>query len=294
MTLQRKAEDQRYPYLYYLWITIVLAILFAFLEPEATQGIPYLQRQIQWLFQVGIALVILINIHVFLQRMVWFNRLNSWVKLTVSGLLGGIIFTPIDVAIDVFLGLDVWPAGNGLTQQLSFLLVEMLSIAPPILLVWVAINTPRVMQLNFSRPDPVKENVKYKAAEESLSTEDRTTLQPAVDINANEEPQIFSQLPAHLGKDVIYLKSELHYLQVVTLLGESLILFNLRDAINQINTITPGVQTHRSYWVAEKRVIDLIRKNGKTFLKTEGEHLVPVSRRNVSNIKLHFSKILKK
>ncbi len=294
MTAQRKTEDQRYPYLYYFWITIFLGVLFAFLEPEATKGIPYLQRQIQWFFQVGLALIILINVHVFLQRMVWFNRLNSWVKLTISGFLGGMIFTPIDVAIDVLLGLDAWPSDNGIEQQFAFLFIEMFSIAPPILLVWVAINTPRVMQLNFSRPAPVKENVKYKVVEESLSTEDRTTLQSVDEINDAGEPQIFSQLPAHLGKDVIYLKSELHYLQVVTLLGEGLILFNLKDAINQINTVIPGVQTHRSYWVADERVIDLIRKNGKTFLKTEGEHLVPVSRRNVSNIKLHFSKILKK
>lgn len=292
MTPSRKAEDQRYPYLYYFWIAIVLGILFAVLDPEATKGTSYLERQLQWFFQVGLALVILIYLQVLLQRIVWFNRLNNWVKLAISGFLGGLIFTPIDVAIDVMLGLDVWPAGNGLSDQLAYLGVEMSSIAPPIMISWIAINIPRIMQLNFSRSALNDENVVNTPSEKLLPTKATTILPPAEEHSNVAEPQIFSQLPSHLGKDIIYLKSELHYLLVVTSQGEKLILFNLRDAIDQLNGIIPGVQTHRSYWVAEAHVTNLIRKNGSTFLKTKGDHLVPVSRRKVSDIKLHFSQIL--
>ena len=82
-------------------------------------------------------------------------------------------------------------------------------------------------------------------------------------------------LPQGLGTDLIYIKSEDHYLEVHTTVGSSLIKMRFSDAVAELGD--RGVQVHRSYWVANGHVTRSVRNGKRTLLRLKGDHKVPVS-----------------
>jgi hypothetical protein len=79
------------------------------------------------------------------------------------------------------------------------------------------------------------------------------------------------------GAALYAISSEDHYLRVHTDRGEELILMRLADAIRELNGAR-GLQTHRSWWVAEDGVSDARRINGKLILHLKSGAEAPVSR----------------
>jgi len=88
---------------------------------------------------------------------------------------------------------------------------------------------------------------------------------------------LLSRLPKRLGEDVVALQSEDHYLRVHTTLGSDLILMRLSDAIAAMEP-SLGLQVHRSWWVAESAVCEIIRSEQRTHVKLTNGLLVPVGR----------------
>ena len=65
--------------------------------------------------------------------------------------------------------------------------------------------------------------------------------------------RILRQLPPALGRDLLALEMEDHYLRIHTNIGSDLILLRLRDAMAELGP-KRGRQVHRSWWVAEGAV----------------------------------------
>ena len=82
-------------------------------------------------------------------------------------------------------------------------------------------------------------------------------------------------LPGRLGTDLVFVKSEDHYLEVHTTAGSSLIKMRFSDAVADLGD--RGVQVHRSYWVAIRHVVRTARNGKRTMLRLTGDHEVPVS-----------------
>lgn len=76
---------------------------------------------------------------------------------------------------------------------------------------------------------------------------------------------LLSRLPNRLGKEVVALEAEDHYLRVHTTLGSDLILMRLSDAIAAIGPDL-GLQVHRSWWVAHYAIIGFVRSEQGTYL----------------------------
>lgn len=78
---------------------------------------------------------------------------------------------------------------------------------------------------------------------------------------------LFSRLPAALGKDIIALQAQDHYINVITPHGHGLILMRMSDAVQDLAGL-PGMQVHRSWW------INLDHVNGLEKTETGGAQLV--------------------
>ncbi len=76
---------------------------------------------------------------------------------------------------------------------------------------------------------------------------------------------------------LIRLEAQDHYLNVVTTMGDALILMRMADAAAEL-VRAHGMRVHRSHWVAIDRVIGHHRRDGRDFLMTSDEAEVPVSR----------------
>ncbi|WP_419908633.1 LytTR family DNA-binding domain-containing protein [Hoeflea sp.] len=75
---------------------------------------------------------------------------------------------------------------------------------------------------------------------------------PADTADARAEPAWLDQLPAHLGRDLILLQAQDHYVRAVTERGETLIRSGIQEAADALGDF--GVRIHRSWWVARKAV----------------------------------------
>ena len=90
-------------------------------------------------------------------------------------------------------------------------------------------------------------------------------------------PDFFRRIPPALGRDLLALEMEDHYLRIHTVLGSDLILLRLRDALAELGS-ERGRQVHRSWWVAEGAVATIERSAGRLMLKLRNGVDVPVSK----------------
>ena len=98
------------------------------------------------------------------------------------------------------------------------------------------------------------------------------------------------QLDDSIRGQLLYLKAELHYLLVVTDKGKALLLYNLKDAIDELSGVV-GMQVHRSWWVAADAVQSMQRNGRQGELALKGGQVVPVSRNRVKAVASWLEKI---
>ncbi|OYW91434.1 MAG: hypothetical protein B7Z13_12545 [Caulobacterales bacterium 32-67-6] len=92
------------------------------------------------------------------------------------------------------------------------------------------------------------------------------------------------RLPPHLGREVICLQMEDHYVRVHTPLGSDLVLMSLSQAMAGLSGVE-GRQTHRSWWVARAAVEGVVEDGRNLNLKLKGGLTAPVSRTRVAPLR---------
>ena len=85
------------------------------------------------------------------------------------------------------------------------------------------------------------------------------------------------RIPARLGRDLLHLHMQDHYVEVHTREGSDLLLLRFRDALREVEGLD-GAQVHRSHWVARAAVAGVERRNGRIALRLANGSRVPVSR----------------
>ncbi len=99
---------------------------------------------------------------------------------------------------------------------------------------------------------------------------------------AHESPeppgrQFFRRLTKPIGRDLVSLQAQDHYIEVVTTGGRELLLLRLGDAEAELAGYR-GVRTHRSWWVALDHVREVVRSDGRVGLFLSDGRIAPVSR----------------
>jgi DNA-binding LytR/AlgR family response regulator len=266
---------------YFFWFSFVLILLFTFLEPAGTSEASFFERLFIWTLQISILVPSLIAFHIALQQSTIFERLNDWLKILLSGLLGCIFFLPFSLGLDYVMELDDWSQIQTLTQAQNIIFEEMGGVFAPVLLTWAGMNAPRILQLDFS-------NVPLSQPVEAIPP--NVTADEANDATPPSESEFIAKFSKLIGTDIIYMMSELHYVRVVTSKGETLVLHNLKDAIAELSSAYNGIQTHRSYWAALKHIDSMKEKKGQSSLALSIGKTIPVSRRKLSEVKAFLAK----
>jgi hypothetical protein len=247
------------PWKYFAGVALVLAVLFALMGPEGTTDRGLLTALLQWGAQAALPMALAMGAHIMLHTFRSFDHLRPWLKLVLSGSTGAVLFAPVAYLIDLTLGLEPAPASG---QVLPAVWNEFAALYLPVTLVWVAINLPFVLGYRLAlHPDT------SKRGEDAV--EDQTGFMALV--------------PRRARGEVIYLKSELHYLSVVTTSGRSLVLYALKDAVEELGGYE-GCRTHRSYWANLAQVDRLVRDGRRGVLRMKDGSEVPVSRTQVKRV----------
>ncbi len=256
------------PRKYFFSIAVVLGLLFAMISVD--QQHPVALVFLQWQLQTVLPMALLIASHVVLLYNHWFARLNPWLALGISGVAGASLFAPLALLI------DLWLATEPPASLAAELFGEWISVTPPVALCWVALNAPWLLGYRLEK--------RAETESESINQSD----EPRVE--AESEPAFMSLLPPDKRGRLLLLKSELHYLQVLTDQGSSLILYNLGDAIDQLPQAL-GIMVHRSYWVALDAIEKLEKRGRQGVLSLGNGQSVPVSRNRMAEVSRRLAKL---
>ena len=98
-------------------------------------------------------------------------------------------------------------------------------------------------------------------------------------------PAFLDRLPQRLGRELLCVRTEDHYLRVTTPLGDDLILMRMADAEMELAG-ADGLRVHRSWWVARAAVAQVERLAGnKMVLVLRSGLRVPVSRTYLGSVR---------
>lgn len=106
------------------------------------------------------------------------------------------------------------------------------------------------------------------------------------------EPALIGKLPVELGKDIIHLQAQDHYVRVTTPRGSTMVLMTLNEANQDLQSLD-GMRVHRSWWVRRCHVEGTKRSGGRLFLSLDDGTDVPVGRAYRSQVLAVFGKRMK-
>lgn len=98
-----------------------------------------------------------------------------------------------------------------------------------------------------------------------------------------QSPRLARRLPEEARKPILRLTVRDHFVDVVTAGATHTIRMRFSDAINEMDTVS-GYCTHRSHWVAQEAIAEVVRCSGKTSLRLVNGDQVPVSRKFKSGL----------
>ena len=265
---------------YFFAVAASLGFIIGWVTADGA-GVSLLTNLVIWQVQVLVPTALLIAVHSRLLSNASFEALGHWKQLIVSGVIGGVLFSPIGLAIDLFWIGEPIP-GNLLYEFLD----ECIGITPPVTFVWLAMNAPWVLgyRLQKQATSPGISNQDRGATANDLVAPARSIGQGQGDSPAQ---RFYEQLPAELGRNIIMMEAELHYLRVVTTSGQALLLFNLRDASEAFPSFD-GFLCHRSFWVARPHITAMKKSGRGAELTLSNGSKVPVSKRKLASFKAWY------
>ena len=243
-----------------LFLIVAIGIIFALVAPFGTAEMPPAIRLLTWPAFMLAGYAIFRPVSALGRLLAAESRMPRWLtiplvalvaSLPLAGLIafarGGMRVTPFWFG-DGFLVLYVQVAGIGIVIHL-------------------------LMMFLFHRaPDPA----------------------PSVEAMASVGPQpqpteievFLRRLPPAIGRDLLCLQMQDHYVEAHTSTGSTLLLMRLRDAAAELGDA--GLQVHRSWWVARHAVEGIEQDERRTLLRLRGGRRVPVSRASLPEVRAAF------
>lgn len=100
----------------------------------------------------------------------------------------------------------------------------------------------------------------------------------------SDAERFLDRLPAHLGRDLLALEMEDHYVRAHTARGSTLVLMRMRDAADALAGLD-GVRVHRSWWVARSALSGAEREGRSVRLVLRNGLKVPVPRERAPELR---------
>lgn len=257
----------------------LLVLTLTLMEPASAFGLPWWQRAGFYTAHVAPAMAVAWWTSGWLFGRPGLTDWPAWALLALAGATAGVALAPWSVSLEMALGvvdLDE-PAAAPLPPTVaawwSELADEVMHVPARTALFWVAMNQWVVWRAQRSEAET--------AAPVALPD---TTAAP-VPVRLGRPSTLLDRLPARLGRDVVRLEAQQHYLLVVTTRGEHLLLHGLAPAVAELAELgIAGMQIHRSVWVAWGHTERLdLRPGSPAAVLRDGSRL-PIGRRRLREV----------
>lgn len=205
-----------------------------------------------WGAHVILALLILQSVQMLLMNVPTISSRSSWGQVVLSGLIGAMLFAPFASVLDQVFGIaDVT---DDVSETFAERLIsEFTGLVGIVMMVWIGLNATRLLQIQ--------------------------PIAPSTTSKKDAQPDFWDRVPKPIGRDLVALSAELHYMRVYTTQGEALVLFPFGRAVVQLENVIDGVQIHRSHWVALGHVSQIRRNGRRGVCQTTSGLDLPISRK---------------
>ncbi len=213
------------------------------------------QRVAYWAAMVGVSYLVGQGAATFFIEILRPQITQKWPRLIVAGLLTSLPVTVVVLLVngiayqhmDVSESLNIWLYVTIITLAVVFTLVTLQDV--------------------MSEKAPTATTAPVPADAPPAPGPAPTAKQPA----------ILERVPLPQRGRLLALSVEDHYVDIITDKGKALVLLRLADAMRETNPV-PGLQIHRSHWVARDAVVRTHRTAGKVTLELSNGLMLPVSR----------------
>lgn len=99
-----------------------------------------------------------------------------------------------------------------------------------------------------------------------------------------------NKIKPSLGRNILALEAQEHYVKVYTDRGDGLVLYRMGDAVQELSQVQLGMRVHRSFWVAEGAISNIVPCAKSYKIKLSNGFDVPVSKpykKVIDNLLLH-------
>jgi hypothetical protein len=216
-----------------------------------------------WALHVGPLIALLAIAQIVLGKFSAMARRPVLVQLLLAAVVASLLFSPLALLVDALFQAEGSVDDDG--ESLVFeAFSEIAHYFIPASLTWLLINASSLRKLPHAETKEL--------AAEALAQVDAP------------ESDFWARMPGRLGRNIVAMSAELHYLRVHTTQGDALILFPFGQAVALLDSKN-GMQIHRSHWVSLSHVDELTSDNGRVFCKTIGGPTLPVSRSYRSSLR---------
>lgn len=229
------------------WIGLAAAgVILGLAGPfDTDEALTVVPRLVYWLFVAAIGFFLGSTVSTFTAENLRGRGVGLWPSVVIAGALAGVVNLGALLLIN-WLVFRLAPTTPGYLGALS---INVVAISIIIAGAYVSIqsNTPR------ETPEP-------------------------------QPPRLLDRLPVDKRGPLISLSVQDHYVEIATAKGTELILIRLSDAMAEVGD-TPGLQVHRSHWIATKAVASVRRDGARAILTMADGRDIPVSRTYIPAIK---------
>ena len=163
-----------------------------------------------------------------------------------------------------------WPPNHGRMTALFPMYAQTLAMSEPFSLAYY------FLAIRGWRGAMALESRRLAAPDQTSATPPPTTPDAAAGF--------LDRLPPRLGRDLLCLQMEDHYVRAHTARGSDLVLTPLKEAIAELGG-ADGLQVHRSWWVARAAVAGPVTRGRNLALRLSNGLEVPVSRASVAKLR---------
>ena len=238
-----------------VWVVVGVGLFIGFLQPLGMDTLPLYITCAYWVMVCMTGYLVYHPVMTFGQRLMQ-DRVNSTLlSLAISSSFAGLILSAL------------LPLISGLFFRHSLLTYteQVIRVIPYTLVIGAAITLISVARRQLSEQ------------RQQLIANEQNNLQPLFSLKEQALTQLMKQLPLEKRGQLICLQIDDHYLRVFTDKGEHLLLMRFKDALTLLQDY-PGLQVHRSWWVAKEQVTSVLQDGRKTQLLLSNGILAPVSK----------------
>lgn len=251
-----------------LILVVLISAFIAFLKLFGAQHLSYAYAWLCWTIicvtGYGVYAPTLYYGEIFLTRYASRIIVYQWLQLVILAVFASLLFSFVVPLIN-FIFFDI--------EENYFLIVP--KMIPQCLVIGGFITCIGLIKDQLKRQ-------KQQLFEQSVALNKEQQKVPQV--KTEKLATLLAKIPLEKRGNLLCLEMDDHYLTVHTDKGKALILMRFKDALALIEDY-PGVQTHRSWWVALDAIQSEQREGRKILVKLTNGLLVPISKTYLANVK---------